>query len=64
MKELRRELSKKVAEEGSGLREFGTAGEIPKVNKQGDWPVKYWTGDHFDEGAEKLSGEWYKQERR
>jgi len=62
VEELRREINRRVAQEASALREYGTAGEIPKVNKQGDWPVKYWTGDHFDEGAEKLSGVRYKEE--
>lgn len=59
VKELVKNLAKKVAENASGMRDLGTAGEIPKVNKQGDWPIKYWSRDHWEEGAKKLSGTRY-----
>ena len=62
VKELVKSLGKKVAGNASGMRDYGTPGEIPKVNKQGDWPVKYWSEDYWDEGARNLAGVRYREE--
>ncbi len=62
VRELVKNLGKKISKNASGMRELGTPGEIPKVNKQGDWPVKYWSEDYWEEGAERLSGTRYDEE--
>lgn len=40
-----------------GLREFGTAGGVPTVEKNGELPIRNWQWGSFKEGARKLSGQ-------
>jgi len=61
VKALVKSLGEKVAQNSYDFRVYGTPVEIPKVDKQGDWPVKYWSEDCWPEGAAKLSGARYKE---
>jgi len=49
-------LNKKLAKNGAGLRENGTAGGVEGAEALGDLPIKNWLNGSFEEGAEKISG--------
>ena len=40
-----------------GLREFGTSGGVPTVEKNGELPIRNWQGGSWKEGARAISGQ-------
>ena len=40
-----------------GLREFGTSGGVPTVEKNGELPIKNWQGGSWKAGARAISGQ-------
>lgn len=54
VKELTKELSKSLAKDNEPLRKHGTVGIVSQCDAVGDLPVKYWQGDKWPEGAEKI----------
>ncbi len=57
-------LAKKLKADGDllrkrtlGLREFGTAGGVPTVEKNGELPIRNWQWGSFKEGAQALSAQ-------
>ncbi len=58
---LSRELMKKLSELGKDLRENGTPSGLLIYHKYGDMPIKYWLGEVWEEGANRLGQPSYNE---
>lgn len=56
---LSKEVMKKLAEDGARFRTHGTPGAVVSLEALGDTPIKYWRGDVWSEGAEKIGAPNY-----
>ncbi len=57
---LRKELRQKTLSLGKGMRDYGTP-DIADYYSHGNIPIKYWTGDSFEEGAKNLGQPVYNE---
>lgn len=57
---LRKELRQKTLKLGKGMRDYGTP-DIEDYHSRGNMPIKYWTGDSFEEGAKNLGQPVYNE---
>lgn len=61
LKKIREEISKKLAEEKSGLRKHGTPQNMDFWEETGDIPVKNWRKGSWSEGNKKLGAPRYSE---
>lgn len=58
---LSKELMRKLSDLGKGFRKYGTPDGLSLYYKYGDMPIKYWSGDIWEDGAEKLGQPAYNE---
>ena len=53
----RKRITSQIRQAAKGLRDFGTAGGVPVVEKLGDLPIRNWASGSWAKGAAKVSGQ-------
>jgi len=56
---LSKDILKYLAKNGDCFRKDGTASALVPLERLGDSPIKYWTGDEWEEGASKIGAPTY-----
>lgn len=59
LREYVRELNRSIKEKTSGFHALGTTGKVAFREKSGDLPIKNFSQDAWEEGAQKITGQTY-----